>query len=124
MARKTQYTKPEMRERLKERIKAGSKGGRPGQWSARKSQLLVQEYEKRGGGYAGPKSEAAKSLEKWESEAWQTRTGATRAREGGTTRRYLPKAAWAELTPAQRKRTDEKKRRGRTKSLRKPPSTE
>ena len=45
------YTKPGMRKRLFERIKAGSKGGRPGQWSARKAQLLAKEYKKRGGGY-------------------------------------------------------------------------
>ena len=45
------YTKPGMRKRLFESIKAGSKGGRPGQWSARKAQLLAKEYKKRGGGY-------------------------------------------------------------------------
>lgn len=45
------YTKPTMRKRLFERIKAGSKGGDPGEWSARKSQLLAREYKKRGGGY-------------------------------------------------------------------------
>ena len=43
------YTKPELRERIKDRIMAGAKGAKPGQWSARKSQLLVQEYEKAGG---------------------------------------------------------------------------
>ena len=45
------YIKPGMRKRLFESIKAGSKGGRPGQWSARKAQLLAKEYKKRGGGY-------------------------------------------------------------------------
>jgi len=45
------YTHPELREHLKQEIKAGDNGGPPGQWSARKSQLLVQEYEQRGGGY-------------------------------------------------------------------------
>lgn len=45
------YTKPGMRKRLFERIKAGSKGGNPGQWSARKAQLLASEYKKKGGGY-------------------------------------------------------------------------
>ena len=45
------YTKPGMRKRLFNRIKAGSKGGRPGQWSARKAQLLAQRYKKSGGGY-------------------------------------------------------------------------
>lgn len=45
------YTKPGMRKRLFERIKAGSRGGNPGQWSARKAQLLASEYKKAGGGY-------------------------------------------------------------------------
>lgn len=45
------YDKPTMRKRLFERIKAGSKGGDPGEWSARKSQLLAREYKKAGGGY-------------------------------------------------------------------------
>ena len=45
------YTKPEMRKRLFERIKAGGKGGKPGQWSARKAQMLAREYKASGGGY-------------------------------------------------------------------------
>jgi len=45
------YTKPGMRKRLFSRIKAGSKGGRPGQWSARKAQLLATKYKAAGGGY-------------------------------------------------------------------------
>lgn len=45
------YTKPTMRKQLFERIKAGGKGGKPGQWSARKAQMLAREYEKAGGGY-------------------------------------------------------------------------
>lgn len=45
------YTKPALRKQLFQQIKAGSRGGDPGEWSARKAQLLVREYEKRGGGY-------------------------------------------------------------------------
>jgi len=45
------YTKPELRRRLFNKIKAGSRGGKPGQWSARKAQLLALEYKKAGGGY-------------------------------------------------------------------------
>jgi hypothetical protein len=45
------YTKPTMRKTLFEKIKAGSKGGDPGEWSARKAQLLASEYKKSGGGY-------------------------------------------------------------------------
>tara|TARA_R100001198_G_C5226001_1_gene206602 strand:- start:707 stop:967 length:261 start_codon:yes stop_codon:yes gene_type:complete len=45
------YTKPAMRKRLFEQIKAGSKGGRSGQWSARKAQMLARQYKAKGGGY-------------------------------------------------------------------------
>jgi hypothetical protein len=45
------YTQLTMRKALFEKIKAGSKGGNPGQWSARKAQLLAVEYKKKGGGY-------------------------------------------------------------------------
>lgn len=45
------YTKPTMRKNLFNKIKAGSKGGSPGQWSARKAQLLAAEYKRKGGGY-------------------------------------------------------------------------
>lgn len=45
------YTKPSLRKRLFEKIKAGSKGGKPGQWSARKAQMLAKQYKEAGGGY-------------------------------------------------------------------------
>jgi len=45
------YTKPAMRKRMFRAIKSGSSGGKPGQWSARKSQLLAARYKKAGGGY-------------------------------------------------------------------------
>ena len=45
------YTKPTMRKTIFNRIKAGSKGGNPGQWSARKAQLMAKEYKSKGGGY-------------------------------------------------------------------------
>lgn len=45
------YTKPGLRKALFERIKAGSKGGKPGQWSARKAQMLAKQYKAKGGGY-------------------------------------------------------------------------
>ena len=67
------YTKPELRERIKDRIMASSKGGKPGQWSARRSQLLAQEYEKAGGGYKGGKGEKQKAFSKWTAEKWQTK---------------------------------------------------
>jgi hypothetical protein len=45
------YTKPTLRKRLFNQIKAGSKGGKPGQWSARKAQMLAKKYKASGGGY-------------------------------------------------------------------------
>lgn len=45
------YTKPTLRKSIFNRIKAGSKGGDPGEWSARKAQMLAREYKKAGGGY-------------------------------------------------------------------------
>lgn len=45
------YTKPTMRRNLFNKIKAGSKGGRAGQWSARKAQMLAKQYKEKGGGY-------------------------------------------------------------------------
>lgn len=45
------YTKPGMRKTLFEKIKAGGKGGDPGEWSARKAQMLAKEYKAKGGGY-------------------------------------------------------------------------
>ena len=45
------YTKPAMRKSLFQKIKAGTKGGDPGEWSARKAQLLAREYKAAGGGY-------------------------------------------------------------------------
>ena len=47
------YTKPTMRKALFNRIKAGGKGGSPGQWSARKAQMLAKRYKAAGGGYRG-----------------------------------------------------------------------
>ncbi len=45
------YTKPTMRKNLFNKIKAGTKGGKAGQWSARKAQMLAKEYKAKGGGY-------------------------------------------------------------------------
>ena len=104
------YTKPELREQIKDEIRASDKGGRPGQWSARKSQLLTREYERRGGGFVGPKDARQKSLQRWGAEKWRTREGGTRARHDGETSRYLPDQAWKELSPAERRATDRRKR--------------
>lgn len=110
------YTDPELRDRLKAEIQAGDKGGEPGQWSARKSQLLASEYKKAGGGYKKDrkKTEDQKDLDKWTEETWTTRDGEPAIRDGETAR-YLPEEAWESLTPAQQQATDAKKRAGSRK---------
>ena len=45
------YTKPSMRKRIFNKVKAGGKGGAPGQWSARKAQMVAKQYKDAGGGY-------------------------------------------------------------------------
>lgn len=103
-----QYTMPEVRERIKKRIMAGDKGGKAGQWSARKAQLLAMEYRKAGGGYKGGLRKTQRSLNKWTRQKWTTSDGKPAIRKGGT-RRYLPSTAWSRLTPAQRAATNRKK---------------
>jgi hypothetical protein len=107
------YTHPELREEIKEEIKASDKGGKKGQWSARKAQLLTQEYEKRGGDYKGGKGQSQKNLEKWTEEEWQTKEGDAEARQDdGETRRYLPKKAWENMSEEEKEETERKKREG------------
>jgi hypothetical protein len=107
------YTDPELRNQIKKEIKEFDKGGKKGQWSARKSQLLTQEYEKRGGGYKGEKDEGQKNLEEWTDEEWQTQDDDARARgEDGETKRYLPKKAWENMSEEEKRETDSKKREG------------
>lgn len=106
------YTNPELRERIKNRIMAGSRGGRPGQWSARKAQLLAQEYKKAGGGYSGSKTKKQKSLSKWTKEEWGTRSGKPSTQGARATReRYLPKRARQSLSKKEYAATSAKKRR-------------
>ena len=108
------YTDPQLRDRLKEEITAGDKGGKPGQWSARKAQLLAHEYEKAGGDYKNgkkKKTDSQKHLDQWTDEDWKTADDKPAEREGGTTR-YLPAEAWDQLTPKQKKETNARKQAG------------
>jgi|TARA_B100001094_G_C18178892_1_gene799629 hypothetical protein len=105
------YTKPGLRERLKNKVMASSKGGKPGQWSARKAQMLAQEYKSAGGGYSGSKSKPQKSLSKWTKEEWGTKSGkpSTQGKKA-TGERYLPKKARQSLSKAEYAATSRKKR--------------
>ena len=104
------YTRPTLRKRIKEEIEASDKGGKAGQWSARKSQLLASEYKKRGGAYTSEiKGEAAKSLEHWTDQEWQTIEGEEKARDGPETKRYLPKAVWEALSDSEKREAERTK---------------
>jgi hypothetical protein len=99
-------TDPALWDAVKARVTAGGKGGRPGQWSARKAQLAVAEYKRQGGGYAGQKR-GDNALRRWTEEDWGTRSG-RRSRDGGE--RYLPRRARDALSPDEYARTTAKKR--------------
>ncbi len=112
------YTDPALRARLKDEVVAGDKGGQPGQWSARKAQLLAASYEKAGGRYRGEKDETQQHLSEWTEERWQTADGSADARtggpedKGGASRRYLPEQAWEQLSPEEKEATDARKAEG------------
>lgn len=94
-------------------VKAGDKGGKPGQWSARKAQLASQRYQKSGGGYKGPKTEAQKSLSRWSKEDWGTKSGKPSVQgPEATGERYLPKAARQALSAKEYAATTRAKREG------------
>ena len=112
------YTDPDLRARLKDEVQADDKGGKPGQWSARKAQLLKAAYEREGGGYLGEKDETQQHLSQWSKEDWQTSDGSADAttgsaqEKGGASKRYLPKEAWDELSEDEKRATDAKKAEG------------
>ncbi len=99
-------TDPALWEKIKAAVEAGSKGGKPGQWSARKAQLAVHDYKAAGGGYKGEKS-ADNHLTQWTREEWGTKSG---EKSEDTGERYLPKQARAALSDAEYRRTSDKKR--------------
>ena len=99
--------------RIVSSVKAGDKGGSPGQWSARKAQLATQRYKKSGGGYSGPKTEAQKSLSKWTEQDWGTKSGKNSTQgPKATGERYLPKKAIQSLTSKEYAATTKAKRVG------------
>jgi len=121
------YTDPDLRERIKAEVLAGDKGGHPGQWSARKAQLVAAEYKRRGGGYTTDKAhepEAARHLDRWTAEQWQTKDGSAQAREGDVTHRYLPKDAWDQLSEQEKEETDRVKREADSQFVPNPPAAE
>lgn len=99
---------PELWARVKAEITRGTKGGKAGQWSARKAQFAVAEYQRRGGGYIGPKS-PRNALAKWTRGEWGTKSGRPSLKTG---ERYLPKAAREALSSEEYAETTRAKRAG------------
>ena len=94
-------------------VKAGTKGGSAGQWSARKAQLAGKIYKDKGGGYTGEKTTAQKNLSKWTKEDWGTKSGKPSTQgPKATGERYLPKKAREALSPAEYSATTKAKREG------------
>lgn len=108
MSETAEKSDPKLWDKVKDKVTAGSKGGKKGQWSARKAQLAVHLYQERGGGYVGKKDDAHNSLHQWTEEKWGTKSGKKSADTG---ERYLPEKDREKLTDAEYKRTSDKKRR-------------
>ena len=106
MATTAKKTDPALWDKVKKTVTAEDKGGKPGQWSARKAQMAVQEYKAEGGGYDGKKT-ADNHLSQWTKEDWGTKSG---EESGKTGERYLPKKARAALSDKEYDRTTDKKR--------------
>ena len=107
MAKTAKKTDPELWERVKDEVTQSDKGGRAGQWSARKAQIAVQRYKERGGGFEGDQK-GDNSLKQWQEEDWGTKSGRKSTETG---ERYLPKKAREALSDEEYRRTTDKKRR-------------
>mgnify|MGYP006213786997 CR=1 FL=1 len=106
-------TNPKLWEKVKKKVTTGSKGGNPGQWSARKAQLSVALYKKRGGKYgknsAKPKNT---SLGKWSRQKWGTKSGKNSVvGKKATGERYLPERAIQALSSSEYAATSAAKRK-------------
>jgi hypothetical protein len=99
---------PALWDRVVSSVKAGSKGGEPGSWSARKAQLAVAKYKDAGGKYSGKKSES-NSLSKWTDQKWRTKSGKPSSETG---ERYLPEKAIKSLSSSEYAATTRAKREG------------
>ena len=106
MSATAEKSDPKLWDKVKGEVTAGDKGGKPGQWSARKAQMASAEYQKRGGGYEGGKSKD-NHLQEWTDEEWGTKSG-EKSEETGE--RYLPKEAREALSDKEYRRTSDKKR--------------
>jgi hypothetical protein len=107
MAGVAKKTDEKLWSKVKTKVTRGDKGGKPGQWSARKAQLATSEYKAEGGGYKGGKSKD-NHLSQWTDEKWGTKSG---KKSEDTGERYLPKKAREHLSAEEYRRSTAKKRR-------------
>ena len=110
MAKTAKKKNPGLWKRIVARVKAGSKGGKKGQWSARKAQIATARYKKAGGGYSGKKS-SKNSLSKWTKQKWRTSDG----KPSKGKKRYLPDKAWKSLSASEKRATNRAKAEGNKK---------
>ena len=106
MSTTAEKSDPALWEKVKHDVTESDRGGKPGQWSARKAQLAVHDYKAAGGGYKGAKSDD-NHLHQWTEEHWRTKSGKPSAETG---ERYLPEQAIEHLSDAEYGKTTAKKR--------------
>ena len=111
-------TKESMWKRIVSSVKSGSKGGRPGQWSARKAQIATARYKKAGGGYKGKKS-ASNKLSKWSKQKWDYVSKGDKKKPRKKRGRYLPASVRKSLSPSEKAATNRKKRSASAKGKQK-----
>ena len=102
-------TKPKLWKRIVSSVKSGSKGGRPGQWSARKAQIATARYKKAGGGYRGKKSSSNK-LSKWSKQKWDYVSKGDKKIPRAKRGRYLPESVRKSLSKSEKAATNRAKR--------------
>lgn len=101
----TDVTNKKLWKEIKEKWHKGSKGGKAGQWNARKAQLAVKEYKKRGGKYKTKYPKKNNSLKIWTDANW----GYIDDKKGN---RYLPIEVRKRLTIEEKKRENRLKKNG------------
>tara|TARA_A100001391_G_scaffold160355_1_gene118970 strand:+ start:317 stop:712 length:396 start_codon:yes stop_codon:yes gene_type:complete len=102
-------TKPKLWKRIVASVKSSSKGGRPGQWSARKAQIATARYKKAGGGYRGKKSSSNK-LTKWSKQKWDYVSKGDKKKPRAKRGRYLPESVRKSLSKSEKAATNRAKR--------------
>lgn len=113
-------SKPVLWKSIVNSVKRSGSGGRSGQWSARKAQLAVKMYKKRGGKYTSRKS-SSNSLVKWTKQNWRTRSGKPSVQgPNHTGERYLPEKVIRSLSRAQYNYTTRLKRKSKKQYSRNP----